>query len=148
MGETWKIVMYRDADGHCPVRTWLDGLEPPLQAAAIAAIEMELAQDGTGVCRTQFGKNLGDGIYELRIAQDAPTIARRRGRDPADTASAEVLLRVFFATDGAKIILLLSGYGKMADSKPRRQNKEIERAKRYLRSYRLEQRRLKKGRER
>jgi hypothetical protein len=76
---------------------------------------------------------------------NAPTIARRKGKAAEKLPPAEVLLRVFFATDGARIILLLSGYDKLADSKPRRQNKEIERARKLLKSYRLEKKRLDKA---
>jgi putative component of toxin-antitoxin plasmid stabilization module len=141
----WTIDLYVDADGFCPVKKWLDSLSSPLRAAAVAAIELELAEDGVDVCRSSLGKKLGEGLYELRIARDAPTIARRKGKPAEELPPAEVLLRVFFATDGARIILLLSGYDKLADSKPRRQNKEIERARKLLKSYRLEKKRLDKA---
>ena len=98
-----------------------------------------LSPQGINVAGTEFGKALGGGLYELRVRQTGDEIRQRvaglpsgdLGRRPHEA----VLLRVFFCTDGPKIILLMSGYDKGRHASVRRQNKEIEKARRYLRAH-------------
>jgi hypothetical protein len=46
-----------------------------------------------------------------------------------------VLLRVFFCTAGRKIILLIDGYDKGGNPSEKRQNREIENARKLMRAY-------------
>ena len=80
---------------------------------------------------------LGNGLYEFRLRHDEKTILSKAGGDADDASTGEVLLRLFFAAYGQRVILLLGGYDKGRDSSPRRQAKEIERARRALRSFNL-----------
>jgi hypothetical protein len=82
------------------------------------------------VVKTEYGKALGEGLYEFRIRWTA-------------AAPEEIVLRAFFGTGGRKIILLLSGYDKARHSSDRWQQREIAEARRYLAAYRERQRRAK-----
>jgi hypothetical protein len=97
---------------------------------------------GVGVCATQFGRQLGEGLCEFRLRYNlAELVHRFEGRAPqrGRRSSEEILLRVFFHAHGDRVILLLHGYDKGADPAPRRQQREIAEARRGLRD-RSEQR--------
>ena len=104
----WYIRFYRDGERE-PLREWLDSLtgrDLPKRLAAVAAIEQVLASQGTDVCETEWGKNLGKGLYEFRVRHDARTIRQMFGDSDATgddkrTTSAKILLRIFFTTDGS-----------------------------------------------
>jgi len=136
----WEVEFYADEYGREPCREWAEGLSPVKKAAFKAAVEIVLSGQGIDVVRTEFGKALGDGLYELRIRQSGDEIRQRvaglpshdLGRRPHEA----VLLRVFFCTDGPRIILLMSGYDKGRHSSTRRQSKEIEKARTYMRAHR------------
>jgi len=139
----WKLNYFRDLDtGEEPARDWLDSLkgrDEVKRLAAIAALQCVLKVHGTDVCETEWGKNFGGGLYEFRIRHPAgaiqrmfpPTRAIRKvlGNAPDDDSKANVLLRVFFTTYGAGIILLLSGYDKGRDASSTRQRAEIKKAR-------------------
>jgi hypothetical protein len=78
------------------------------------AMQDVLQQQGIGVCGTEFGRQLGGGLFEFRLRRSA-TGAR----------ATRILLRVFCHAYGDRIVLLLGGYDKGADPSPRRQNDEI-----------------------
>lgn len=52
----------------------------------------------------------------------------------------KVLLRVFVHFHGRKVVLLLGGYDKGSDPKPKRQHREIETARKYLAEFRQQRR--------
>lgn len=113
----------------------------------IAAIEVLLGEFGLEICNTEHGKHLGQGLFELRIRHDETAI---RGRGPSGGSQSgkrrgDVLLRVFCHAHGEKIVLLLGGYDKGADPTEKRQDREIETARKRLRAFKLRQQRLKKG---
>ena len=90
------------------------------------------------MCDTEFGKSLGRGLYEFRLrhtrdelqAKTQPHLGAAEGSDPT-----RVLLRVFFAVYGDKIVLLLGGYDKGKDPSKRRQNTEIAEARKRLKAH-------------
>ena len=82
-----------------------------------------LQQMGVGVCGTEFGRQLGRGLFEFRLSAV-----------PAGE-SASVLLRVFCHATADRVVLLLAGYDKGADPSPRRQRREIDIARRRLHDY-------------
>ncbi len=59
----------------------------------------------------------------------------------ADGPNEKVLLRLFVHFHGTKVVLLLGGYDKGADPKPRRQQREIAEARRLLAQFKARQRR-------
>ncbi len=139
----WKLKYYRDLDTEKePARDWLDSLkgrDEVKRLAAVAALQCVLKVHGTAVCETEWGKHLGDGLYEFRIRHPAgaiqrmfpPTKAIRKllGKAPAEDKGANVLLRIFFTTYGAGVILLVSGYDKGRDPSSGRQRAEINSAR-------------------
>jgi hypothetical protein len=95
-----------------------------------------LAHFGADVVGTDFGKSLGEGLYEFRLDQNAEQVLRKAGKDPRpETEEEKVLLRVFFHPYGKKIILLLSGYDKAEQPSKSHQNAEIEQARKLLRHW-------------
>jgi phage-related protein len=149
---TWTIELFEDDDGRQPVREWILDLDASKRASAIAAIETVLTRFGLDVCSTEYGKQLGEGLFELRIRHDAGVLRRRFGEDADDEAPSrvggEVLLRVFCHAYGDKIILLLGAYDKGVSPAPRRQSREIEQARKRLRLFKLRQKRERTGRQR
>ncbi|MGH3304552.1 MAG: hypothetical protein ACRDOK_23310 [Streptosporangiaceae bacterium] len=100
-------------------------------------LRLVLIPRGLDIVGSEYGKALGQGIYELRIRWTASEVAHKvSGLDVAEVGPPEkILLRVFFCTAGPKIILLMSGYDKADDPGERRQNREIQRARKMITAY-------------
>lgn len=147
---TWKIEFYEDADGRQPAREFLDKLDVAKRSSMIAALEVVLAERGLDVCASEFGKPLGEGLFEFRVRHDENVLRNRKApaSEGPKPGQPEVLLRMFCHAHGARIILLLGGYDKGEDPSKRRQTKEIERAKKRLRSFKLQQKRANAARRR
>jgi phage-related protein len=134
---TWTVEFFEDAQGSQPARQWLQALDSAKRAAAIAAIEVLLADLGLDVCGTEHGKHLGAGLFEFRIRHDESVIRKAGGADRGNGGA--VLLRIFCHAYGERIVLLLGGYDKGAAPSKRRQDREIEVARRRLRAFKLRQ---------
>lgn len=143
---SWTITFFADDEGRQPARRFIEDLDTPKRMAMIAAIECFLEPRGLDVCRTEYGRQLGDSLFEFRLRHDESTVRRKANR-PADDVggSTEVLLRLFCHAYGDKVILLLGGYDKGEDPSGRRQSREIERARKHLRSFKLRQQRQTTG---
>jgi hypothetical protein len=149
---SWKVEFFEDDAGRLPVRDFLLGLEPAKRAAMIAAVEFILEPRGLDVCGTEYGRQLGGGLFEFRLRHDEGVIRRKTmnvepGAGDSESSS-NVLLRLFCHAYGDKIILLLGGYDKQVDPSPRRQAREIESARKRLRSFRLRREREKAAKNR
>lgn len=137
---SYELEFYDERSGREPVREWLDDLDVVKRAAAMRGLSIILAAEGPGVCRTEYGTNLGGGLCEFRLRHDADEVLRSRrpdlhaklGRQP----QGKVLLRVFFAEVDGKVVLLLGGYDKGRDPSKARQNVEIKVARARLAEYR------------
>lgn len=81
-------------------------------AALVAALEHLLSQRGVNVCGSEWGKQLGDGLFEFRIRHTANEIKSMFGPGSGSADRGKVLLRVLCHAYGDKIVLLLSGYDK------------------------------------
>jgi len=116
------------------------------------AIDRVLSVRGIDLVRTEWLKALGEGLHEFRVRHDGEEIARMFGGEApaAEGVPEAVLLRVFVHFYGDKVILLLGGYDKGANPKPRRQQREIAEARRLLAQFKDRRRRErgKKGRRR
>lgn len=136
----WTVEFLND-DGREPARSWLESLDDPTkQSAVIAAVEHVLASEGPDVCRTEWGRNLGGGLYELRIRHSAEEVRRIRSvaAAPSPTArrAARIVLRIYFTTAPERVILLIGGYDKGRLGGGRRQQRSIEQARRLARRVR------------
>jgi hypothetical protein len=136
----FNIDFWEDQGGVQPVLDWIkNDLTDEQRAALGKAMQHTLQVLGAGVCATQFGKQLGEGLCEFRLRYNlAELLHRFEGRDPEKerTSPEEILLRVFFHAHGDRVVLLLHGYDKGADSSARRHQREIAEARRRLRAYR------------
>ncbi|MHB8620480.1 MAG: hypothetical protein ACYDAG_13060 [Chloroflexota bacterium] len=139
----YEIEFYEEPGGRKPVYDWITKeLSTADRGSLGVAMREVLQKQGIDVCRTAFGKQMGDGLFEFRLRQHAEQILRLVGKDPKQTSSEEArpLLRVFCHAYGNKIILLLGGYDKGADPSPKRQNEEIRIARQRLAEFRRRQR--------
>lgn len=140
MDDGYRIEFYEDAAGDCPVQRWLTR-ELSVRQRRLLGVAMyhHLQRFGAGVCASEFGKALGEGLYEFRVRHDLPELLRRAGiehRPGGDDGPLErVLLRVFFAVHGDRVVLLLGGYDKAKAPSDKRQQREIETARARLREW-------------
>lgn len=126
---TYELEFYEDERGDKPVLRWVrEGLTRTQRLALGQAMREVLEERGIGVCATDYGKQLGKGLFEFRL------------RRSVGAAEERILLRVFCHAYGNKVVLLLGGYDKGADPSPRRQNEEIAVARRRLAEWRRRQR--------
>lgn len=154
----WEVEFFEDDQGTEPVVDWLEGqLSDPAKQAAIAAIEEVLIPRGIDVCSTEWGKNLREGLYELRIRHSAAEIRQMFGSGPpernddgeegdadaGDDSDEGVLLRIYFMTAGRKLILLVAGYDKERYGGGKREQKAIATARRRIREQKERERRQK-----
>jgi hypothetical protein len=75
-----------------------------------------------------------EGLFEFRVRHDERVIRGKAGESSAGKPTA-VLLRIFCHAYGERIVLLLGGYDKGAAPSKKRQDAEIETARRRLRSF-------------
>lgn len=117
----YVIEFYETPHGDKPVLRWIKEDLSVRQRRALGYATYRLLQRyGVGICDTEFGRQLGGGLFEFRL----------RLKAPMDGESA--LLRVFCHATGDRVILLLGGYDKGKDPARRRQDHEIEVARRRL----------------
>lgn len=138
---TWTAEFYDDSNGRRPVETWMLGLGETEYEALATAIEEILEKLGLELASTPWLKPLGEGLHEFRVRHDGPTIKALYTDSGAEKPArpAKVLLRMFVHFHGHRVILLLHGYDKGRDDSPRRQNQEIEEARKRLRAWRAAQ---------
>jgi hypothetical protein len=110
----WVVELFVDAAGSCPYERFIDRVDDTTFAAVDAAVEHVLTRHGLELCKTEWMKALGEGLYEFRIRHDATEIAERFGQEPSTpgTRPASILVRVFCHFYGDRVVLLLSGYDK------------------------------------
>lgn len=138
--DEWTLEFYDEpGTGRVPVREWMKDLDGYKRRAIGSALHYVLQRLGPDVVQSEWGKNLGEGLFEFRNRHDADEIIRRfTDREPDDDPNrGKVQQRVFFHPHGAKLILLLGGYDKGEDPSDKRQQAEIELARKRLREYRL-----------
>lgn len=144
--DDYHLEFYEADDGSMPVEDWLGDLEksdPTKRDAVVYALANILARKGTDVCETELGKALGKGLYEFRLrhtrdelqAKYSPKTQAADDGTAASSVSVKVLMRVFFSVHGDKVVLLLGGYDKGTDSSPKRQNNEINIARKRLKTH-------------
>jgi putative component of toxin-antitoxin plasmid stabilization module len=129
----YEIEFYEDDQGREPALTFMQSLSRVKRSAIGVALNEVLRYMGPDVASTDYGKNLGGGLFEFRIDQDAEQILRKAGKGAKpESEESKILLRVFFHAHGRKLILLLSGYDKAEHPSKPHQNKQIEDARKLL----------------
>jgi hypothetical protein len=118
----FTLEFYESSDGALPVREWLMTLLPAQRRAVGQAMNEILQRDGIGVCGTEFGKQLGQGLFEFRVRASSADILRP---GEPDANPWKMVVRIFCHAHGNKLVLLLAGYDKAKDPSPRRQQNEI-----------------------
>ncbi len=127
---TYRLEFYEDEHGDAPVRRWLrEELTLAKRQALGYAMQVALQRLGVAVCGTEFGRQLGGGLFEFRLRSDL------RDRVPPGEEAGRILFRVFCHAHGDRLILLLAAYDKGEDPSPRRQNAEIALARARLREW-------------
>ena len=122
---TYTLEFYEDERGDKPVLRWIrEELTLTQRYELGQAMREQLQARGVGVCATEYGKQLGKGLFEFRL------------RRSVDDAGEQILLRVFCHAYGNKVVLLLGGYDKGANPSARRQGDEIALARRRLADWR------------
>jgi phage-related protein len=129
-GRVYEVGFYEEADGSSPVFRWItEELSPAQRRSVTAALEELVARMGPDIVRTDFGKNLGGGLIELRIRQSEEQLLKRMGKVPRaphpEDAGEDILLRVFFHPHGEKRALVLHGYDKGKSPAKRHQQRQI-----------------------
>lgn len=147
-GGLFTIEFFEDDNGRSPVEEWMDSdLTDVELAAVLSGLEHVLSHRGIDVCGTEWGKQLGERLFEFRIRHTAAEIERMftdASLDRAEGKQEKVLLRVFCHAYGTKIVLLLSGYDKAGDPSEKRQQREIKLARRPLAEFKKQQARERK----
>lgn len=135
----YTLEFYDDpGTGRQPVLEWLQGLDDHRKKAIGVALRVVLQARGLDVCRGEWGKQLGDGLFEFRVRHDASEILQMfTDQTPRpEVPTGPVLLRVFGHAHGNRLLLLLAGYDKAEDPSDRRQQREIALARARLREFR------------
>ncbi len=137
--QAWTVEIWEDNRGNAPYVDWMNDLSKYEQAVVTAAVRNVLQPLGMGICDTEWGKPLGDGLYEFRIRLALRAIMTwgkpADDEPPTEISGRKVLLRIFLTFHGSKIILLFHGYDKGKDPSERRQQKEIKKARKALASW-------------
>jgi len=142
--QRWRSEFYEDEHGLSPFARWFErDLTSYEQAVLAAAVKQVLEVVGIDICGSEWGKNLGDGLFEFRVRQSLHAI-RTYGQGPAPPArpgeDRTVLLRAFVTFYGDRVVLLLHGLNKGRTSSVRKQQKEIAKARRLLSDWRRRRR--------
>ena len=133
----YTLEFYESPDGTLPVLDWLRSLSPTQKRAVGQAMNKVLQRDGIGVCGTEFGTQIGKGLFEFRARLSSADILAP-GETDADPW--EMVVRIFCHAHGNKLILLLGSYDKAKDPSRKRQQSEIETARKRLVEWRRRKR--------
>jgi hypothetical protein len=145
----WTLEIHDRPDGSMPYKTFRASLDEYTRAVLDISVKYILAKQGHNVCASlKFGRNLKRGLYEFKIGKPLATICNEFGIQvpPQFSDGKPVLLRIFFAVEGARIVLLLGGYDKKKDDSEKRQIREIGVARALLAEHKERQKREKKKR--
>jgi hypothetical protein len=130
----YQLDFFED-DGDKPCLRWIKELTPAKRRAIGLAMVQVLQGQGVSVCEEKaWGKQLGAGVFEFRLMRKRQYEAKHKGRKIKKVE--QISLRVFCHAYGDHRILLLHGYDKGEDPKGRRQQHEIEIARKRLRQWR------------
>ncbi len=136
--KNWTLQIYETNNGALPYGIFRDSLDVYTRAVLDISVEEILRRQGNNVCNSlKFGRSLRGGLYEFKISKSLSSLVKDLGisHPLTDQGKKSVLLRVFFAVEGEKVLILLAGYDKKKDDSSKRQNKEITYARKLLREH-------------
>lgn len=133
----WSIHFLQTPSGQIPFEIFRKSLKPAEATVLDICVEEILGRLGNNVCSSTWGKSLGAGVYEFRINRSLTALCNELGIQSPNFLKSDrtVLLRVFFAIEESKIILLLSGYDKGRDSSRKKQQRLIKTARKLLKHH-------------
>ena len=141
MAAKWNVEFYEDAQGRRPVEKWLDRLSDQKAEAATIAVNQVLAMNGMALASTAWLKPVGSGLYEFRIRHTKTQIqnmyAAANQVVPSEVTS--VLLRIFVAFEGDRVILLLGAYDNGKNDSASFQQEQIGIARKRLKDWKRRQ---------
>ena len=137
MRSKWTVEFYEDSQGRRPVEKWIDGLNDQKAEAVLVALQEVLAVNGIKLASGAWLKSLGKGLYEFRVRHSALEIqAMYKVANKGLVGGAEaILLRVFVAFEGERLIDLIGAYDKGKNDKQGFQQAQIEIARKRLRDW-------------
>jgi len=120
-GPLHSIEFYAEPSGAKPALRWIrEDLSVRQRRVVGHAMYRLLQRYGVGVCGTEYGRQLGGGLFESRL------------RLTAEADGERALLRLFCHVAGDHVVVL-GGYDKARAPSRRRQSAEIAQARRRLR---------------
>jgi len=140
----WTVEVWEDSKtGRSPFASWFENLDEYDQIVVTTVIEKIVKRLGIDVCDTEWGKNLGGSLYEVRIRRPLSNIVSWGEPDtfqvPDDLPPDEsVLLRLYCTFHGDRIVLFVSGYDKGKDPSSKREQREINTARKHIRAWKAE----------
>jgi hypothetical protein len=132
--DRFVLEFFRDDDGKHPVLDWIKKDLSFTKRAALGHAMREILQvHGVQVCKTEWGKQLGHGVFEFRLRMAGSQVINEGwGTETKIDVSEQILLRVFCHAYGDQIVLLLAGYDKGDEPSSRRQQRELALARQRL----------------
>ena len=94
----FELEFFVEDDGRPVVRDWLRSLSLTKKQVLGSAMSHVLQRLGVGVCGTEFGKQLGQGLFEFRLRQKPGDVQNLKGAKKLPPE--EILMRVFCHAHG------------------------------------------------
>ena len=98
----------------------------------LLAVERILPSSRETLLQDSWLKDLGSGLYELRVGPTRFKAAKRAGHDLSEAVNAALLFRIFCAYEFDGYVTVLGCYDKTTDRRRERQKDEIEFARKQL----------------
>jgi hypothetical protein len=134
----YQLQFYKDEHGDEPVRRWLkEELSRTQRLVVGTAMREVLEENGINASGTEFGSQLGNGLFEFRVRGTLDEFVEDAAAAHAGAAKEKILIRVFCHAYGDKVILLLAGYDKFAQPSKSHQNEQIKLARKRLAAWRV-----------
>ena len=133
----WTLQFYKQPGGQIPFELFRSSLRPAEMVVLDICVEEILRRLGNNVCSSTWGKSLGAGLYEFRINRSLSALCNELQIQSPNFLKSDrlVLLRVFFAVEGSRIVVLLSGYDKGRSSSRKKQQGLIKAARKLLKQH-------------
>lgn len=137
LGDRFELEFFEDAAGSKPVLNWIkNDLSFTKRAALGNAMREILEVHGVQVCKTEWGKQLGQSVFEFRLRMVGSQVVNEGWAPEAKVdVSEQILLRVLCHAYGDKIVLLLAGYDKGEEPSSKRQQRELALARQRLKEH-------------